>query len=66
MLRRREADGIGQWPPAVRQVARQGGGTPVRELKNLMEAVVERENMLNALRRVVSNKGCSRSGCYER
>jgi hypothetical protein len=34
--------------------------------ENLMEAVVERENMLSALGRVVSNKGCSRSGCYER
>jgi RNA-directed DNA polymerase len=31
----------------------------VRELKNLMEAVVERENMLNALSRVVSNKGAA-------
>ena len=59
MLRRREADGIGQWPPAVRQVARQGGSTPVREVRDLMEAVVERENMLNALRRVVSNKGAA-------
>ena len=27
--------------------------------ENLMEAVVERENMLNALRRVVSNKGAA-------
>ena len=33
--------------------------TPVRELKNLMEAVVERENMLNAFRRVVGNKGAA-------
>jgi hypothetical protein len=46
-------------------------GTAIREhtcmkLENLMEAVVERENMLSALGRVVSNKGCSRSGCYER
>lgn len=31
----------------------------MRELKNLMEAVVERENMLHALRRVVSNKGAA-------
>ena len=31
----------------------------MRELKNLMEAVVERENMLNALRQVVSNKGAA-------
>jgi len=31
----------------------------VRELKNLMEAVVERENMLNAFRRVVGNKGAA-------
>ena len=46
-------------------------GTAIREHtcmkhENLMEAVVERENMLSALGRVVSNKGCSRSGCYER
>ena len=33
--------------------------TPVRELKNLMEAVVERENMLNAFRRVVGNQGAA-------
>jgi RNA-directed DNA polymerase len=59
MPRRREADGIGQWPPAVRQVARQAGSTSVRELRDLMEAVVERENMLNALRRVVGNKGAA-------
>ena len=31
----------------------------MRELKNLMEAVVERENMLKALRRVVGNKGAA-------
>ena len=31
----------------------------MQELKNLMEAVVERENMLNGLRRVVSNKGAA-------
>jgi len=41
----------------VRQVARQGGGTPVREPKDMMEAVVERGNMLEAFKRVVSNKG---------
>lgn len=31
----------------------------MRELRDLMEAVVERENMLNALRRVVGNKGAA-------
>ena len=41
-------------------------GTAMREhscrgTENLMEAVVERENMLKAYRRVVGNKGCSRS-----
>jgi hypothetical protein len=32
MPRQREADGIGQWLPEVRQVARQGEGTAVQEL----------------------------------
>lgn len=31
----------------------------MRELRDLMEEVVERENMLNALRRVVGNKGAA-------
>jgi len=41
----------------VRQVARQGGDTPVREHTDMMEAVVERGNMIEAFKRVVSNKG---------
>ena len=51
------ADGIRKDPSLARQASRQGESTPAGRLKQLMEAVVERENMFKALRQVEANKG---------
>ena len=49
------ADGIGEGMGMVRQGPRQGQTIPAQ--MQMLEAVVERENMIAALRRVEANKG---------